>query len=96
MRTRYYQQGGAAPQDPREQIAQLVQAAMQGDEKATQQVQQIMQAAEQGNPEAVQLAQMIQEVAKQLQGQAVSAKYGSKLKYIKSLKAAKGCRVKKH
>lgn len=95
-RINYYQQGGAVPQDPREQIVQLVQAAMQGDKKATQQVQQIMQAAEQGNPEAVQLAQMIQEVAKQLQGQAQAAKYGTKLKYIKSLKAAKGCRVKKH
>jgi hypothetical protein len=53
MKTRYFQQGGATPQDPREQIVQLVQAAMQGDKKATQQVQQIMQAAEQGNPEAV-------------------------------------------
>mgnify|MGYP007115368247 CR=1 FL=1 len=38
----------------------------------------------------MQLAQMIQQVAKQMQGQATSAKWGSKLNYIKSLKYAKG------
>ena len=35
-----YQQGGAAPQgDPQQQIIQLVQAAMGGDEQATAQIQ---------------------------------------------------------
>jgi len=38
--TQKYQAGGAAPQgDPQEQIIQLVQAAMQGDQKATAQIQ---------------------------------------------------------
>lgn len=90
-RINYFQQGGAAPkQDIRAQIAALVQAAMQGDEKANQQVTQIMEAAKAGNQQAVQLAQMITEVAKQLQGQATAAKWGAKLNYIQSLKFAKG------
>lgn len=90
-RINYFQQGGAAPQqDIKAQITALVQAAMQGDQKATQQVNQIMEAAKAGNQQAVQLAQLITEVAKQLQGQATSAKWGSKLDYIKSLKFAKG------
>jgi len=38
--TQKYQAGGAAPQgDPQEQIIQLVQAAMQGDQQATAQIQ---------------------------------------------------------
>jgi hypothetical protein len=38
--TQKYQQGGAAPQgDPQQQIIQLVQAAMQGDQQATAQIQ---------------------------------------------------------
>lgn len=70
-----------------QQIIQLVQAAMQGDQKATQQIQQIMQAAQQGNQEAAQVAQMIQYVAQQMQEQRVeSAKFGAKLNYIKSLR----------
>ena len=90
-RINYFQQGGAAPkQDIKAQVTALVQAAMQGDQKATQQVNQIMEAAKAGNQQAVQLAQLITEVAKQLQGQATSAKWGSKLDYIKSLKFAKG------
>ena len=90
-RINYFQQGGAAPQqDIKAQITALVQAAMQGDEKANQQVTQIMEAAKAGNQQAVQLAQMITEVAKQLQGQATAAKWGAKLNYIQSLKFAKG------
>jgi peptidoglycan hydrolase-like protein with peptidoglycan-binding domain len=90
-RINYFQQGGAAPkQDIKAQVTALVQAAMQGDQKATQQVNQIMETAKAGNQQAVQLAQLITEVAKQLQGQATSAKWGSKLDYIKSLKFAKG------
>lgn len=89
--TKKYQQGGAAPQqDMQQQVVALVQAAMQGDQKATQQVTQIMEAAQKGDPKAVQLAQLIQEVAKQMQGQATAAKWGAKLRYIKSLKYAKG------
>lgn len=87
----FKQQGGTMQQqDVQKQIVALVQAAMQGDQKATQTVNQIMEAAKAGDQQAVQLAQMIQEVAKQMQGQATSAKWGSKLNYIKSLKYAKG------
>lgn len=95
-RINYFQQGGAAPkQDIRAQVTALVQAALQGDEKANQQVEQIMQAAKAGNQQAVQLAQMITEVAKQLQGQATSAKWGAKLDYIHALKCGGKSRKKK-
>ena len=93
-RIKYFQQGGPAQQqgaqDMQQQIVALVQAAMQGDEKANQTVTQIMEAAKAGDQQAVQLAQMIQAVVKQMQGQATSAKWGSKLGYIRSLKYAKG------
>ena len=88
---KYFQQGGAAPQqDLQQQIIALVQAAMQGDQQATQQVNQIMEAAKTGDPQATQIAQMIQQVVQQMQGQATSAKWGAKLRYIQSLKYAKG------
>lgn len=90
-RIKYFQQGGATQQkDIKAQVTALVQAVMQGDQKATQQVNQIMEAAKAGNQQAMQLAQMITEVAKQLQGQATTAKWGAKLNYIQSLKFAKG------
>lgn len=74
-------------QELQQQIVQLVQAAMQGDQQATQQIQQIMQAAQQGDQQAAQLAQMIQAVAQQLQQQQVqAAKFGAKLNYIKQLR----------
>lgn len=74
-------------QQLQQQIVQLVQAAMQGDEQATQQIQQIMQAAQQGDQQATQLAQMIQYVAQQMQQQQVqAAKFGAKLNYIKQLR----------
>lgn len=86
----YLQQGGTMQQDIQQQVIQLVQAAMQGDQKATETVNQIMQAAQQGDQQAVQLAQMIKQVVEQMKGQATSAKWGSKLGYIRSLKYAKG------
>lgn len=88
----YFQQGGAAPQQPniKDQVIALVQAAMQGDQKATQQVNQIMEAAKAGDQQAIQIAQIMEQVVKELQGQATSAKWGSKLNYIKSLKYARG------
>lgn len=90
-RINYFQQGGAAPQqDMQQQVIQLVQAAMSGDEKATQTVNQIMEAAKAGDQQAMQLAQMIQQIAKQMQGQATAAKWGAKLSYIRSLKYANG------
>lgn len=91
-RINYFQQGGAAApkQDMKAQVVALVQAAMQGDKKATQQVNQIMEAAKAGDQQAIQIAQLMEQVVKELQGQATSAKWGSKLEYIKSLKYAKG------
>lgn len=89
--TKKYQQGGAAPQqNMQQQIIALVQAAMQGDQKATQAINQIMEAAKAGDQQATQIAQMIQQVVQQMQGQATAAKWGAKLRYIKSLKYAKG------
>lgn len=83
-----HQQGGAAPQqDIQQQVVALVQAAMQGDQKATQTVNQIMEAAKAGDQQATQLAQMIQQVVQKMK---TSAKWGAKLQYIKSLKYAKG------
>lgn len=92
-RIKYFQKGGAAQQgsqDMQQQIVALVQAAIQGDEKANQTVNQIMEAAKKGDQQAVQLAQMIQAVVQQMKGQATSAKWGSKLNYIRSLKYAQG------
>lgn len=88
---KYFQQGGVAPQqDMKQQVVALVQAAMQGDKKATQTVNQIMEAAKAGDQQAMQIAQLMEQVIKELQGQATSAKWGAKLSYIKSLKYAKG------
>ena len=92
----YFQQGGAAPQqDIRAQVTALVQAAMQGDQKATQTVNQIMEAAKAGDQQAIQLAQMIQEIVKQMQGQATAAKYGAKLNYLQSLKCGGSAKRKR-
>lgn len=87
-RINYFQQGGAAPQqqDMQAQVVALVQAAMQGDQKATQTVNQIMEAAKAGDQQAIQIAQLMEQVIKQMQGQATTAKYGAKLNYLQSLK----------
>lgn len=100
MYINYFQAGGAVPaqaaqstpsegQDLQSQVVQLVQAAMQGDEKATQAIQQVMEAAKQGDEQATQIAQLIQAVVQQIQGQARAAKQGAKLSYLHSLKT--GC-----
>lgn len=99
MNINYFQEGGTVAQqatstqspkqDIQAQVVQLVQAAMQGDQKATEAINQIMSAAKQGDQQALQIAQLIQEVAKQMQSSATSAKYGAKLAYIHSLKT--GC-----
>ena len=90
-RINYFQQGGATPQqDLKAQITALVQAAMQGDQKATQQVNQIMEAAKAGDQQAMQIAQIMEQVVKELQGQATVAKWGAKLGYIRSLKYGNG------
>ena len=95
-RINYFQQGGAAPQqDIKAQVTALVQAAMQGDQKATQQVNQIMEAAKAGDQQAMQIAKIMEQVVKELQGQAVAAKYGAKLDYLQSLKCGGKAKAKK-
>lgn len=96
-RINYFQQGGAAPQqqDIKAQVTALVQAAMQGDQKATQQVNQIMEAAKAGDQQAMQIAQIMEQVVKEMQGQAVAAKYGAKLDYLQSLKCGGKAKAKK-
>lgn len=87
-RINYFQQGGtASQQNTQQQIKTLVQAAIQGDQEATQTINQIMQNAKSGDEKSIQLAQMIQQVMQQMKK---SAKWGSKLEYIKSLKFKKG------
>ena len=63
--SQYLQQGGGIEN----QIAQLVQAALSGDQQANSQIEQIMQAAQKGDKQAQQIAQMIQQIAQQLQGE---------------------------
>lgn len=63
-----------------EEIVKLVQAAQQGDKKATKIIQNIFQKAQQGDQEAIQIATAIQELLKQ------KAAHGTKLQYFKSLK----------
>lgn len=95
-RINYFQQGGAAPQqDIKAQVTALVQAAMQGDQKATQQVNQIMEAAKAGDQQAMQIAQIMEQVVKEMQGQAVAAKYGAKLDYLQTLKCGGKAKAKK-
>lgn len=98
-RINYFQQGGAATQQPAAQnedeyLITIVQAALQGEPQATQEVNAILEAAKQGDPKAQQQAQKISQIVeamKQQQGQQTPIKrYGSKLNYIKSLKYAKG------
>lgn len=68
-----------------QQIIQLVQAAMQGNQEAKQQIEQIMQAAQQGDPQAQQIAQAIQGIVQQMQG-VQSARRGAKLAYVRQLR----------
>ena len=105
-RINYFQKGGQAGEQAKRQqaeaimkaalqgdpqvIQQLVQAAMQGDKTSADFLQRIKEEAKNGNPDLQKAAQVIDQVIQQLQGQATSAKWGSKLNYIKSLKYAKG------
>lgn len=67
-------------------ISQLIQSANQGNEKAATLIKTILQEEKNGNPEVVKAASVI----KQLLNTTVSAKWGSKLQYMRSLKFAKG------
>ena len=90
----YFKNGNTMQQqDIQQQIKALVRLAMQKGqeaEKAQKTIQTIMQKADQGDPQAMQLAQLINNELQQVQGQATSAKWGSKLSYIRSLKYAQG------
>ena len=96
-----FQQGGAVAQSDQNEMIQkltaLVQAAMQGDQKAAQTIQQIQAAAEQGDQQAAQVFQAIQQIAQSLQGaQPQMAKCGAKLKTNKIPKKENGgCGCKK-
>lgn len=70
---------------------QLVQVAAQNPKSsAAKLVQDILDAEQKGNTEVSKAAQAIKQAIKQMQGQATSAKWGSKLGYIRSLKYAQG------
>lgn len=66
-----------------QQVIELVQRAMSGDQEANNQIQQIMQAAQQGDQQAQQIAQLIQQVAQSMQQK---ARLGAKLSYMRFLK----------
>lgn len=65
-----------------QQAIALVQAAMQGDQKANQTIQKIMQAAQQGDQQAAQVAQLLKAIVQQMKGSR-KARLGAKLDYIK-------------
>ena len=65
-----------------QQAMALVQAAMQGDQKANQTIQKIMQAAQQGDQQAAQVAQLLKAIVQQMKGSR-KARLGAKLDYIK-------------
>lgn len=65
-----------------QQAMALVQAAMQGDQKANQTIQKIMQAAQQGDQQAAQVAQLLKNIVQQMKGSR-KARLGAKLDYIK-------------
>lgn len=82
-KVKYFQQGGSI----KEQLRPLVIGVLNKDPKATEQLQQIVNK----NPQIMEVVKEIaaEEQAK-AQSQATSAKWGSKLQYIRSLKFAKG------
>ena len=94
----YFSQGGTTPngqadafmqavlQGNSEAIGQLIEAAKQGNKDADKLIQTILQEDKKGNQQVTKAASVI----KQLLNQTVSAKWGSKLQYIRSLKFAKG------
>ena len=71
-------------------IGQLIQLANKGDKNATQLIQTILQEEQKGNTQVTKAASVI----KQLANGAVSAKWGSKLQYMRSLKYARGGKTK--
>ena len=94
-KVKYFAQGGAPTQeqiDPEMQAKadDLVLKAMQGDTNSQNSVKAIIDAAKKQDAKALQLLPYIQRAMEKAQSQAASAKWGSKLQYIRSLKFAKG------
>ena len=94
-KVKYFAQGGAPTQTTQNQMspeqelkaaAQFLQAVQAGDKKAVASLQQIQEAAQKGVPEAQRMMKILEQASKLLK----SAKWGSKLEYIRSLKFAKG------
>ena len=104
-RINYFEKGGHT-QNQQAQEEAFMRALLQGDPAAAQQlvqvatqnpkssaaqlIQNILEAEQQGNTKVSKAAQAIRQVMQQMQGQATSAKWGSKLGYIRSLKYAQG------
>lgn len=77
-----------------QELTNLVQAAMSGDQQAQQQIMQLKQAADNGDQQAAQIMQVIAQMMQEMQGGAPEeaapqtapiARKGAKLDYIKSL-----------
>ena len=94
-KVKYFSQGGAPTQTTQNQMSpeQELKAAVAflrdvqaGKEKAVASFQQIQAAAKKGVPEAQRMMELLVQASKMLK----SAKWGSKLEYIRSLKFAKG------
>ena len=94
-KVKYFSQGGAPTQTTQNQMSpeQELKAAVAflrdvyaGKEKAVTSFQQIQAAAKKGVPEAKRMMELLVQASKMMQ----SAKWGSKLEYIRSLKFAKG------
>lgn len=104
-RIKYFENGGSTQQQQQNQAQAMMQALMNGDIKAAQMLvaaaqqdaqakqlrDKIVQGAQDGNMQLAKAAQAILQVEQSMsQGQATSAKWGSKLSYIRSLKYAQG------
>ena len=104
-RVNYFENGGQTQQAKAQEEA-FMRALLQGDPAAAQQlvqvaiqnpkssaaqlIQNILNEEKRGNTEVGKAAQAIKQAIQQMKGQATSAKWGSKLGYIRSLKYAQG------
>ena len=92
---KYFSQGGAPTQTTQNQMSpeqelkaavKFLQDVQAGNERAITSLQQIQAAAKKGVPEAQRMMELLAQASKMMK----SAKWGSKLEYIRSLKFAKG------
>lgn len=94
-KVKYFSQGGAPTQTTQNQMSpeqelkaavKFLQDVQAGNERAITSLQQIQAAAKKGVPEAQRMMELLAQASKMMK----SAKWGSKLEYIRSLKFAKG------